>query len=248
MFDYRSLLGSLLWIAGTTRPDIACAVSMLASFCIEPRVVQRKALLKLLKYTASTKTNGIHLAVPTSEILKKRGTLETHSDSDWAGDWRSDARSRSAYVIKYCGMLIDYRSKKQATVALSSTEAETNAMVSATLGAFRIHQILDFLGEKITKTHLYGDNNASVKLATKEFEVSRTRHVGVKIQWLREKVTFGHLEVFRVSGEENVADLLTKGVSKKVLNKLSHGLVIPQETYESMIKSGHSDLKNETKN
>jgi hypothetical protein len=57
---YQSLVGSLNWLAHTTRPDIATVVSLLAQHQSEPSTGHLDSALYVVNYLASTKTLGIY--------------------------------------------------------------------------------------------------------------------------------------------------------------------------------------------
>lgn len=86
---YSQLIGSLLWVAQCTRPDISFAVSLLSQFLRDPSVTHWTAALRVLQYLISTKDLRLRLG----------GTLEcsAYSDADWAED-RQDRKSTSAYT------------------------------------------------------------------------------------------------------------------------------------------------------
>lgn len=116
---YNQLIGSLLWAAQCTRPDIAFAVNRLSQFLRDPSDLQWLAGLRILHYLCSTK----HLCLRLGGSM----TCSGFSDLDWAED-RSDCRLTSAYTFRVGDGAISWKSRKQATTSLSSTEAEYKAM------------------------------------------------------------------------------------------------------------------------
>ena len=104
-----------------TRPDLATAVGVLSQFASDPCPTHWQALKRVLRYLQATPTHGLEFT---------RGSCNNicgYSDADWAGDIES-RRSTSGYVFMMNGGCISWRSKKQRTVALSSTEAEYMAL------------------------------------------------------------------------------------------------------------------------
>jgi hypothetical protein len=87
---YNQLVGSLLWAAQCTWPDVAFAVNRLSQFLRDPSEAHWKAALRVLHYLVSTK----HLRLQLGGDL----TCAGYSDLDWAED-RSDRRSTSAYTF-----------------------------------------------------------------------------------------------------------------------------------------------------
>ena len=120
---YRSIIGSLLWIARATRPDILYAVIYLARFssCYDnTHFVAAKRIVRYLMSTLSTK-----LTYHKQE--DKEINLIVYSDSDWASD-KNDRKSFAGNVVYLNKCHVSWGCKKQITVALSSTEAEYMAM------------------------------------------------------------------------------------------------------------------------
>lgn len=114
---YRELVGSLMYLAIISRPDIANATGFLSRYMHCPTSTLWSAGKRVLKYLKQTKEKGL--------VYKKEDSncLQAFSDSDWAGD-RVDRKSLSGVSIFHRGNLVSWSSKKQATVALSTAESE----------------------------------------------------------------------------------------------------------------------------
>jgi histone deacetylase 1/2 len=112
---YSQLIGCLLWISQCTRPDIAFSVNRLSQFLRDPSIDHWNAALRVLQYLISTKDLRLRLG----RSLDVAG----YSDSDWAED-RENQKSTSGYTYRVGSGTISWKSRKQATVSLSSTEAE----------------------------------------------------------------------------------------------------------------------------
>ena len=94
------------------------------------------------------------------------GELETYVDSSWANG--PDRKSMYGYLITFVGKLLHYKTKKQNTIALSSTEAEFYALSQASKDTLWLQNILQELKVKVTKTGLYCDNQAAIRIAQSE--------------------------------------------------------------------------------
>jgi hypothetical protein len=116
---YNQLVGSLLWAAQRTRPYMSFAVNLLSQFLKDPSKWHWKAAIRVLHYLISTK----HLCLCLGGDL----TCSGYSDSNWAED-RNNCRSTSAYTYRIGQGAILWKSWKQATVSLLSTEAEYKAI------------------------------------------------------------------------------------------------------------------------
>ncbi|KAK7878951.1 hypothetical protein WMY93_034205 [Mugilogobius chulae] len=109
-----------------TRPDIAQAVSAVSKFNANPNTAHLTAVKRILRYLKGTQ--NLALKYKRSET----GTLVGFSDADWAGD-QDDRRSTTGNVFLLAGGAVSWLSKKQATVALSTAEAEYVATAHSTL-------------------------------------------------------------------------------------------------------------------
>lgn len=121
---YRSLVGKLNFLTHT-RPDLSYVVQTLSQFMHQPRVEHFTALHHVLRYLAGTLGQGI-LLTATSQL-----TLKAYSDPDWAS-CPNTRRSVTGYVMLLGTSHISWKSKKQATVSKSFSEAEYRAMAGAT--------------------------------------------------------------------------------------------------------------------
>jgi hypothetical protein len=122
---YRNAVGSLIYLVTGTRPDLAVATSTVAKFCEHPGPAHWTAVKRILRYLKGTSDWGL-LFNP------KNDTLVGYSDADWAGDPDS-RRSTTGYLFTIGGVPVAWKSKKQATVALSTAEAEYMALATGQL-------------------------------------------------------------------------------------------------------------------
>ena len=121
-FPYHEVIGSLIYLMTTTRPDISWTVFKLSQHFDKPAHVM--AVKHLLRYFSGTVTHGITYR-PTSSILGG------FADSDWAGDV-GDRCSTTGFIVTLGSAPINWRSTKQSTLALSSCEAEYVTLSEAT--------------------------------------------------------------------------------------------------------------------
>jgi hypothetical protein len=115
---YREAIGSLMYLMVGTRPDIAFAVSRMAQYVESPTITQWKAVKHIMRYIKHTSNYGLEFGGSGNVDFKK-----CFCDSDWGGD-TATRKSTSGYIFCLTGGAISWSSKKQAVVALSSTESE----------------------------------------------------------------------------------------------------------------------------
>jgi hypothetical protein len=120
---FRELIGSLLYIASGTRPDICVSICALSHHLENPSQAIMKAAVRVLRYLKSTAKVGIcyKRGDPTSFVPT------VFVDANWGGDVAT-RRSTSGVLVLLAGAPVVYKSKRQRTVALSSAESEYMAL------------------------------------------------------------------------------------------------------------------------
>jgi hypothetical protein len=213
---YRSLVGSLMYAAWVTRPDVANAVRVLSRYMQEPGERHWLAAKRCLRYLAGSKSIGI--TYRQSEPEDQR--LEGYSDANWAGDL-DNARSTTGVAFMLAGGVISYSSKLQATVARSSMESEYMALFEAAQTAEALRNLLQHLGAQQTDpTPIHVDNTACQLIANPNSYTKRSRHIHVRYHFTREAIEQNIITLIRVSSENQLADGLTKNLPAPRFNTL----------------------------
>uniref|UniRef100_A0AAV1TIP8 Polyprotein n=1 Tax=Peronospora matthiolae TaxID=2874970 RepID=A0AAV1TIP8_9STRA len=217
-YPYRELVGALMYIATCTRPDIAHAVGEVAKFCERYDKSHWTAAKRILKYLKTTQD----LSIVFSGINK--GELIGFADANWAGDLDT-RRSTTGYVFFLNGSVISWNSKRQPTVATSSTEAEYMSLYSATQEAIWLRGLLKDLNYCAKNaTTIFQDNQGCIALAKNPVYHSRTKHIDIKFHFLREKVASAVIALEFKPTEEMVADGFTKALPRDKHSKFITGL------------------------
>ena len=120
---YQQLIGGLMYLAVLTRPDIAYSVSFLSQYNNCYNESHWKCVKRILKYLKGTKNYCL-------KYIKSGDVLTGYVDADWAND-KCDRKSYTGFVFVLSGTAISWESRKQRTVALSSTETEYMALSDA---------------------------------------------------------------------------------------------------------------------
>jgi len=121
----------------------------------------------------------------------------------------------SGYVFLPNGGAITWGSKKQTTIALSSTEAEYVALSEAVHEAMWLYQLYGELGYPQTDSILIlGDNNGSIAMAKNPKFHKRSKHVDIRWHWVRDLVNDGYVNIVDCRDPEQTADVLTKALTK----------------------------------
>ena len=224
---YRSGVGLLLYLVKLSRPDICNPVRELSKMMDRGTELHYKMLERVLLYVMQTKYLGLCFTPDFDEDWVLKG----FSDSDYAGD--KDSRiSVSGYLIYLAGVLISWKSKGQKVPALSSTEAEYVAIAEAVKEILYIMQILKFLGITVklpVKVHV--DNMGAIFLANNSISGTRTKHIDIKMHFIRQYVEDGIVQIEFVRSDENKSDICTKNVKPELLIKHTDGML--EETTET---------------
>ncbi|TPX55785.1 DNA-directed DNA polymerase [Powellomyces hirtus] len=135
--------------------------------------------------------------------------LEGYSDSDWAGC--PDSRRSTTGFVSLFGGIVDWQSKRQPTVALSSTEAEYMALPQACKEAIWLRQLLIELGyPQGLPCKIYEDNQGCIALARNPTNHARTKHIDIRHHFIRESIANQHVDLEYCPTKDMAADLLTK--------------------------------------
>lgn len=202
---YRSLVGSLIYLTNT-RPDIVHSVSIISRFMSDPSKDHLAATKRILRYIKGTKSHGIMYE------SENDCRLTGYTDSDWAGSI-DDRRSTSGYVFQLGSKSISWSSKKQATVALSSSEAEYIASTSAACEAVWLRRILkDLQQDAEDPTTIYCDNMSAIAMTKNPVFHSRTKHIEIRHHFIRELVEKQEIVLQFCKTGEQLADIFTKAL------------------------------------
>jgi hypothetical protein len=220
-FHYRSVIGKLNYLEKGTRPDITYATHAAARFCSDPRISHEMAVSHITRYLQDTKDEGI-IIDPDAER-----TLEVYADADFVGNYNkstaqfdpSTAKSRSGYVITFCGCPIVWTSKLQTCIALSSCESEYYSLSQALREAIPIMDLLEEIRSYgLAKEYIpakvyckaFEDNSGALEMATVHKIRPRTKHINNVYHHFREHVRSGRITVHAISTKEQFADMFTK--------------------------------------
>ena len=226
--EYQHIVGKLMYAMIHTRPDIAFALSRLSQFLADPAEHHGQALKGLLRYVRSTINLGITYGSSGSQ------GLVAYSDSDYAMD-KQTRRSILGYIYMLGGGPISWISRKQKSVATSTSEAEYMAMSTCAKEALWITQILidmkfnGYLGSnpyrvnirederhrKNSPVLLRGDNQSALTLAKDAHIQERSKHIDVAYHHIRDLHRKNQIKVEFVPSQEMIADGLTKPLQKQ---------------------------------
>jgi hypothetical protein len=162
-----------------TKPNICFAVNTLSQFLVEPRRVHLMAAKHVMRYLKGTIDYGL------SYDGDHNFTLSGYTNVDWAGSV-ADRKITSGCCFSLGSAMISWQSRKQSSIALSTTEVEYIAACSASC-------------IKMTENPVFHD---------------RSKHIEIRYHYIRDMVQRGALKLLYINTDEQVADVLTKPLSR----------------------------------
>ncbi|SGZ32075.1 BQ5605_C043g12065 [Microbotryum silenes-dioicae] len=204
---YRMIIGKLFFLNGTTRPDIAFAVSKFASHCNNFLQQDWEALLHILRYLKGTRDVGLLFPKAEGAPLLK-GFVDANHGAD-----PETCRSVTGFVFLCAGGAVLWMSKRQALVTISSTEAKYVVMSFAAREGIWLCRLLAKLGfAQSEPTKLHGDNQSAIQLAKHPAFHARTKHIGIHFHFIRDHIAEGTIKMVWIPMNTMAADVLTKGL------------------------------------
>jgi hypothetical protein len=209
---YQSMIGSLMYAALGTRPDIAFCVTVLSKYNANPLQMHLTAAKLALRYFKKTSKHGL----PFSSIVQEQdASLVGFTDSDWAGSTGS-RKSIGGYVFQANKGSIAWQAKSQTVVALSTLEAKYISCSDATREAIWLRRLQGEIEQSLiptpTPTPINCDNQGAMKLITTGVLKAKTKHIDINLYHARDEQEKGHVKFDYIASEDNPADLLTKAL------------------------------------
>lgn len=238
-----ALIGCLLYLSCWSRPDIMAATSRIAPFVTKSTPAAFEAAKHILRYIKGTLDYGItytrdldplqHEAQfstgPPSTPPKLQSdllNLTVYSDSGYGGCLVS-RRSTTGNTTLLSNGVVYWTSRRQATVATSTVQAEYQAMAET---GGQINFLRSLLGEmgfpQESATLLYGDNQGAIALANSTIGTRSTMNMDIKFHYIRELLDRKVVELAYISTKDMLADIMTKGLPRVLHQRLSSALGI----------------------
>jgi len=201
---YHEAVGSLMYAALGTRPDITFAVQTASCFSTKPRPAHWEAVKRIFRYLKGTM--NLWLSYGTT---KQDMTGFTDADGSMAGD--RHAISGYAFLIR--GGAITWSAKRQEIIALSTTKAEYVAITHASKEALWLRSLVSQLFDIVLEpTTLFLDNKSAIELMKDHQYHARTKHIDIRFHFIRWIVEEGSIRLVYCPTDEMIADTLTKAL------------------------------------
>ncbi|KAJ1594519.1 hypothetical protein NDA12_006948 [Ustilago hordei] len=239
--EYPVIVGKLLWVANSTRPDLSLTVGVLARHMREPSQEHYQAAQRVLRYLESTRQVGLVYRASESQE-----SLVAHSDANWASDATIQRRSTSGSVALVYGNPVAWKSATQKCVSLSAVEAEFIAATEATREVLFLKQLLRSIGIATGTPTVYLDNTGCIQVSKDPAQHWKLKHIDTKYHFVRNNVQEGRVQIKYVDTTRNLADVLTKPIGRQAMQQARSGLhlQIPAAVYKTGSPSYATVLKN----
>uniref|UniRef100_A0AAV1VEY0 Polyprotein n=1 Tax=Peronospora matthiolae TaxID=2874970 RepID=A0AAV1VEY0_9STRA len=212
---YRSLAGSLLYVATGARPDIAFAVGRLSRHLKKPSEEHWNAAIRVLRYLKSTATHGICYRSKPGGLK-----LSAFSNTDWGSD-KDNRHSTSGVMVMVNDSLVIFKSKLQSSVSLSTAEAECVALSLCIHDIMCTKSLLMKMKVKIdAPVIVYEDNQSGIAIAKIKGCQSRARHIDIRYYFVRDRVKAKMIQLEHIETKFQLADFLTKAISTSKFQSL----------------------------
>lgn len=205
---YLELVGTLMYLATGSQPDISYAVGVLARHNLAPADRHYDAAIRVLQYAKYTRTTGV--------VMKRfeGHVMESFSDADWAGD-KDTRRSTTGSVVKLYGNLVLWHSRRQKCIAKSSFDAEYVAASATCQQILWILSLADGLHIKHESVPLWIDNQSTLSAILNDRTAERTKHIDIAMKLVREMDENKIVECDWIATDDQQADILTKSLTKE---------------------------------
>lgn len=209
---YQQKVGSILFAAITTRPDVAFAASRLGQANVSPTDEDHQAANRVIEYLHNTRS----LAIQYGGSRANGQAFVCSSDASFADN--PDRKSSQGFLMTLFGGPIAWKANKQATVTTSSTEAELLALSQTAREAMFLTRL--FKAMELTLDEplvIQCDNRMTIRLVTEEDVKlnTRLRHVDIHNHWLREAYKEKKISLTWIPTASMPADGLTKALSRQ---------------------------------
>ena len=227
---YKNAIGSLLYLAICTRPDITYAVCSLARFSQNPGQEHWTLVRNIIRYVANTKDLGLFFAKIDGPVENLRST----GFCDAAYNDTEQGKSTTGYVVKLFNIYpISWRSKLTTSTALSSMEAELIALHSLSREIAWTRMVLSEISSlTLVPTTIMCDNNPVVQLTHGPRVTEKNKHIRPKYFYVLDLVRDKEVSVLKIGTDDQIADIFTKPLANPQFSKLRSSLCVHKQGEE----------------
>ena len=204
---YRGMIGSLLYLTAS-RPDIMFSVCICARFQSCPKESHLGLVKRIIRYVKGSLDLGLWYPNNT------QFDLVGYCDVDFAGSL-TDRKSTSV-TCQLLGMsLVSWFSKKQNSIALSTTEAEYVAAGCCYAQILWMRQIFSDYGLTFPPTTIYCDSSSAIDLSKNHVHHSRTKHIDIQHHFIIDHQDKNDISLEHIATKKQLSDIFTKPLELK---------------------------------
>ena len=217
--EYSRVIGCLMYLMSCTRPDIAYAVNKLSRYTSNPRAMHWQGIMRVLKYLRFTRDYGLH-------YTRYPAVLEGYSDANWISNDK-DSKSHSGYVFTLGGAAVSWKSSKQTVIARSTMEYEFIALDKCGEEAEWLRHFLEDIPrwpKPVPPICIHCDSQSAIGRAQNNMYNGKSRHIRRRHNTIKQQLSTGVISIDYVKSKDNIADPLTKGLNRELVEKSSKGM------------------------
>jgi hypothetical protein len=224
---YKNAIGSLLYLAICTRPDITYAVCSLARFSQNPGREHWQLVKNIIRYLSNTKDYGLFFC-KNDRLLEE---ITSFGYCDAAFNDTEQGKSTTGYIVKLLDAYpISWRSKLTTMTALSSMEAELVALHSLAREVAWTRMVLGEISSlKLPPTTILCDNNPVVQLAQGPRVTEKNKHIRPKYFYVMDLARDKEVSVQKIGTDDQIADIFTKSLANPQFSKLRSSLCVHKQ-------------------
>jgi hypothetical protein len=216
--EFRSLIGALLFVACNTCPDVSYAVNYWSRFQSKFSDQVMSYGMRILQYLAGTRKYGINYENSSNE------PVEAYVDASFIDRESAELQSTGGFAVFVFGNLIDWRVRKQQKTVSSTAAAEYVAMNDCIKNITFIRYLNITLMGRESKAIVYNDNSSAISFRN-GLESDESRYLRSRYYKIWQKVRDGEVNVVKIPGSDQLADIFTKLLDFPLFAKFREKLV-----------------------
>ena len=217
--EYSKVIGSLMYLMSCTRPDIAYTISKLSRYTSNPNDDDWKIIIRVLRYLRYTRNYGLH-------YTRYPAVLEGYCDANWISKAKN-LKSTSGYVFTLASATVSWKSSKQTIITLSTMKSE---FITLDKGGEEAEWLRHFIEDiprwpkPVSAISIHYDSQSSIGRAHNIMYNGKSRYIRQRHNTVRQLISTGVISVDYVKSKDNIANPLTKGLNRELVEKSSRGM------------------------
>ncbi|GJX25698.1 retrovirus-related pol polyprotein from transposon TNT 1-94 [Tanacetum coccineum] len=230
---YRCMVGSFMYLT-SSRHDLVFVVCICARYQARPTEEHLTVVNRVFWYLKRTINMGLWYPKNTGIEL----TAYADANHAWCQDTRRSTSGNAQFLED---KLVSWSSKKQKSILVSTTEATYISLSGCCAQILWMRSQLTNYGFAFNKIPLYCDNKSAIALCCNNVQHSRSKHIDIRYDFIKELVENGVVELYFVRTEYQLADIFTKALARERFEFLSNSLGMQGMTSETLKRLAESE-------